>query len=100
MSAPPAIPLDTFGTALQEFANVVGKDWAFTTDNDLDLYRDAYSSVRGAPEKRIASAAVAPSTAKEVQAVVRTPIPTEPSMRSRPAGIWAMVAQLRPIPAA
>jgi (+)-pinoresinol hydroxylase len=71
MKTPLGISPDSFATALQEFANVVGKDWVFTTDEDLDLYRDAFSPVRGTPEERIASAAVAPSATEEVQAVVR-----------------------------
>jgi FAD/FMN-containing dehydrogenase len=71
MRTPPGISVDSFATALQEFANVVGKDWVFTTDEDLDLYRDAFSPLRGTPEERIASAAVAPSATEEVQAVVR-----------------------------
>lgn len=71
MRTPPGISPDTFAAALQGFANVVGKQWVFTTDEDLDLYRDAYSPLRGAPEERIASAAVAPSTVEEVQAIVR-----------------------------
>lgn len=50
---------------------MVGKDWVFTSDEDLDLYRDAYSPLRGTPEERIASAAVAPSAVEEVQAIVR-----------------------------
>jgi (+)-pinoresinol hydroxylase len=71
MRTPPGIPAATFSTALQEFSAVVGKEWVFTSDEDLDLYRDAYSPLRGLPEERTASAAVAPASAEEVQAVVR-----------------------------
>lgn len=71
MRTPPGISPTIFANALQEFAAVVGEEWVFTTDEDLDLYRDAYSPLRGAPEERTASAAVAPSSAEEVQAVVR-----------------------------
>lgn len=71
MRTAPGVSNADFAAAIQEFANVVGKDWVFTSDEDLDLYRDSYSPIRGEPEERIASAAVAPSTAEEVQAVVR-----------------------------
>lgn len=71
MTTPPGISPATFATALTEFANVVGKEWVFTSDEDLDLYRDAYSPLKGTPEDRAASAAVAPSSVEEVQAVVR-----------------------------
>lgn len=67
----PGLSDGDFASALQEFANVVGKDWVFTSDEDLDLYRDSYSPLRGMEDERIASGAVAPSTAEEVQAVVR-----------------------------
>jgi 4-cresol dehydrogenase (hydroxylating) len=71
MRTPPDIPAATFATALQEFASVVGKEWVFTSDEDLDLYRDAYSPLRDLPDERIASAAVAPASTEEVQGVVR-----------------------------
>lgn len=60
-----------FGEALAAFKAVVGAEWVFTSDEDLEPYRDAYSILWGEPEERIASAAVAPFTADEVQAVVR-----------------------------
>ena len=71
MRTAPGVSPSDFAEALQEFAAVVGKDWVFTTDEDLDLYRDAYSPLRGQPDERVASAAVAPLTAEQVQAVVR-----------------------------
>jgi 4-cresol dehydrogenase (hydroxylating) len=60
-----------FADALAKFKTVVGGEWVFTSDEDLEPYRDAYSILWGEPEERIASAAVAPFTAEEVQAVVR-----------------------------
>lgn len=71
MRTPPGISPTVFATALKEFAAVVGQDWVFTSDEDLDLYRDSYSPFRGTPEELIASGAVAPSSVEEVQAVVR-----------------------------
>ena len=49
----------------------MGKEWVFTSDEDLDLYRDAYSPFLNEPEERIASAAVAPSSTEQVQQIVR-----------------------------
>lgn len=71
MKTPSNISPRVFAVALQEFANVVGADWVFTSDADLFPYRDAYSPLRETPEDRSASAAVAPSSLEEVQAVVR-----------------------------
>ena len=50
----------------------VGKEWVFTSDEDVALYRDAYSPFWGEPEERVASAAVAPDTVEEVQKIVKT----------------------------
>jgi (+)-pinoresinol hydroxylase len=72
MRTPPGISPTTFAAALKEFAAAVGSEWVFTSDEDLDLYKDAYSPLRGTPEERTASAAVAPASVEEVQAVVRT----------------------------
>ena len=60
-----------FAAALQEFANAVGKEWVFTKEDELGPYRDAYAATRGQAEDRGASAAVAPRTAEDVQAIVR-----------------------------
>lgn len=67
----PGVSAANFAAAVQKFANVVGQEWVFTSEEDLDLYRDAYSPLRGTPDERVASGAVAPSTAEEVQAIVR-----------------------------
>lgn len=72
MTLPPGVSAKIFAAALKEFEAAVGKEWVFTSDEDVALYRDAYSQVWGEPEERIASAAVAPYTVEEVQAVVRT----------------------------
>ena len=44
----------------------------FTSEEDVALYRDAYSPLWGEPEERLVSAAVAPDTTEQVSAVVRT----------------------------
>jgi (+)-pinoresinol hydroxylase len=71
MRTPPGVSATDFATAVAEFERAVGKDWVFTSDADVDLYRDAYSPYWGEPEEKIASAAVAPASVEEVQAVVR-----------------------------
>jgi len=72
MRTPPGVSAADFAAAVAEFERAVGKDWVFTSDADVDLYRDAYSPYWGEPEEKIASAAVAPSSVEQVQAVVRT----------------------------
>jgi (+)-pinoresinol hydroxylase len=69
---PPGVSQGDFAAAIAEFENTVGRQWVFTSDADLDLYRDAYSPFLNEPEERIASAAVAPATTEEVQQIVRT----------------------------
>jgi 4-cresol dehydrogenase (hydroxylating) len=68
---PPGVSLNDFTSALTEFKRVVGEDWVFTSDEDLDLYRDAYSPFLNEPEERVASGAVAPASTEEVQQIVR-----------------------------
>ena len=43
----------------------------FTSDEDVALYRDAYSPLWSEPEEKVASAAVAPESAEQVQEIVR-----------------------------
>jgi 4-cresol dehydrogenase (hydroxylating) len=71
MATPPGIDERDFNRALDRFRAAVGNEWVFTSDEDLALYRDAYSIYWNEAEERIASAAVAPYTAEEVQQVVR-----------------------------
>jgi 4-cresol dehydrogenase (hydroxylating) len=60
-----------FTAALTAFASIVGNEWLFTTDEDLDLYRDSYSPLWGEADERTASAAVAPDTADQVVDLVK-----------------------------
>jgi FAD/FMN-containing dehydrogenase len=72
MSLPPNVSQAAFDAAVKAWRQSVGPDWVFTEAADVALYRDAYSPFYGEPEERVASAAVAPATLEEVQAVVRT----------------------------
>jgi 4-cresol dehydrogenase (hydroxylating) len=56
---------------LSDFERVVGKSWVFTSEDDLALYRDAYSPLWGETDERLAAAAVAPGSVEEVQEIVR-----------------------------
>ncbi len=68
---PPSVTAEAFASALSEFRAAVGADWVFTTDEDLHLYRDPTSLTWGTAEESVASAAVAPMTVEQVQAIVR-----------------------------
>jgi 4-cresol dehydrogenase (hydroxylating) len=68
---PPGVGRGDFSRVLTAWRDVVGADWVFTAPDDVALYRDAYSPYWDEPEERVASAAVAPGTLEQVQAVVR-----------------------------
>jgi (+)-pinoresinol hydroxylase len=72
MKLPPGVSAADFAAAIKQFEDAVGKEWVFTSDEDVALYRDAYSPFMGEPEERFASAAVAPDGVEQVQKVVRT----------------------------
>ncbi|MDT8398431.1 MAG: FAD-dependent oxidoreductase, partial [Pseudomonadales bacterium] len=71
MATPPGVSQADFAAALGQWQQAVGHEWVFTSDEDVALYRDAYSPFWGEAEDRVASAAVAPITTEEVQAVMR-----------------------------
>jgi (+)-pinoresinol hydroxylase len=71
MRVPPGVSNKDFSDALQRFEEAVGKEWVFTSDEDVALYRDAYSPFWGEPDELVASAAVAPDGVEQVQKVVR-----------------------------
>src|SRR6185312_17035340 len=63
MKLPPNVSKADFTAALKEFASIVGDQWVFTADEDLELYRDSYSILWDEADERTASAAVAPDNA-------------------------------------
>jgi 4-cresol dehydrogenase (hydroxylating) len=71
MKLPPGINRGDFAEAIKQFDEAVGKQWVFTSDEDVALYRDAYSPFLGEPDEIVASAAVAPDGVEHVQSVVR-----------------------------
>src|SRR5271170_2917853 len=71
MKVPPGVSASDFAAAIKQFEEAVGKEWVFTSDADVALYRDAYSPLMGQPSELVASAAVAPDGVEQVQAVVK-----------------------------
>lgn len=67
----PGVSEGTFAAALKAFADVVGGDWVFTSEADLELYRDSYSILWGEADEPTAAAAVAPDNAEQVAELVR-----------------------------
>jgi 4-cresol dehydrogenase (hydroxylating) len=71
MTVPPGMTERDFERALERFAAVVGREWVFSSDADVALYRDAYSPLWSEEQEKVASAAVAPDSAEQVQEIVR-----------------------------
>ena len=66
---PPGVGQARFDQALAAFARVVGPEWVLATDEDRETYLDVYSPGRDA--SHAASAAVAPASVEQVQAVLK-----------------------------
>lgn len=69
------LPIDVskkeFDASIKEFKSAIGEEWVFTNEDDVGLYRDAYSSHWDEPDEPIPSIALAPASVEEVQAVVK-----------------------------
>lgn len=68
---PPNVSAEDFASAVREFADAVGAEWVFTSDEDLEPYRDPYSLMRGTELESLAAGAVAPANTEQVQQIVR-----------------------------
>lgn len=68
---PVGVSAADFASAIAEFKTAIGPDWVFTSDDDVALYRDAYSPAWDEPGELRASAALAPANVEQVQAVMR-----------------------------
>lgn len=68
---PPGISERQFRNALSRFEEIAGSEWVYQSDEDVALYRDAYSPLWGEAEERHAAAAVAPASVEQVQDIVR-----------------------------
>jgi hypothetical protein len=71
MRVPPGVSAADFAEAIRQFEEAIGKEWVFTSNEDVALYRDAYSPLMGEPDEMLASAAIAPDGVEQVQKVVR-----------------------------
>ncbi|MBI4266438.1 MAG: FAD-binding oxidoreductase [Acidobacteria bacterium] len=71
MAVPPGVSEREWADALKQFQQALGSGGVFTSDEDVALYRDFYSPLWGEAEERVASAALAPDTADQVQQIVR-----------------------------
>lgn len=92
---PTGLSANAFDSALQAFRSVVGDNWVFNSDQDRDTYLDHFGRDQ---ESHIASAAVAPETAEEVQAIVRLAnehkIPLWPISRGKNFGYGSAAPRL------
>lgn len=68
---PQGVSSADFSAAISKFQAAIGAQWVYTSDEDVALYRDAYSPERDTPTERLTSAAVAPDTVEQVQQIVR-----------------------------
>jgi 4-cresol dehydrogenase (hydroxylating) len=68
---PPGVSGGQFASAIREFEATLGRDWVFTTEEDLHPYRDHFSYIKDQPNELIPSAAVGPDTVEQVQGIVR-----------------------------
>ena len=71
MRLPPGVSGKDFSDAIKQFQDAIGGEWVFTSDEDVDLYRDSYSPFWHEDEEPIPSAAVAPDGVEQVQAIVK-----------------------------
>jgi 4-cresol dehydrogenase (hydroxylating) len=71
MRLPPGVSGKDFADALRQFQEAVGKEWVFSSDEDTDLYRDAYSPFWHEAEEPIPSAAVAPDGVEQIQQILK-----------------------------
>jgi len=92
---PPHLNSSAFARALGAFAGVVGSQWVLSSEEDRGTYIDPYALGDGL--NHATSAAVAPASAEEVQAIVRLAnehrIPLWPTARGKNLGYgWAAPA--------
>lgn len=72
MTLPRGVAARDSENAPREWERAVGKEWVFTSEADLDPYRDSYSPFWHEPEDPIPSAALAPDSVEQVQQIIRT----------------------------
>lgn len=71
MRLPPEVKQNDFETAVSRWQKLIGDEWVFTSDEDVDLHRDAYTPFRHESGEIIPAAAMAPDSVEQVQAIMR-----------------------------
>jgi FAD/FMN-containing dehydrogenase len=71
MPLPPGLSKKDFADALRQFEQAAGKEWVFSSEEDVNLYRDSYSPFWHESEEPIPSAGVAPDTVEQVQKILK-----------------------------
>jgi 4-cresol dehydrogenase (hydroxylating) len=71
ISVPPGVSEADFADAVRQWTDAIGAEWVFTAPEDVVLYRDGYSPSWDEDDERVASAALAPDTVEQVQAIMR-----------------------------
>jgi (+)-pinoresinol hydroxylase len=72
MPSPRGVSARDWNAALEQFRGAVGAEWVLTSDEDVAMYKDAYSPFMGEPAEISVSAAVCPTTTEQVQQIMRT----------------------------
>ena len=95
MRLPPGVSGKDFADAISDFRWRSAR-MGFTSDEDVDLYRDACAPFWHEAEEPIPSAAVAPDGVEQVQAIVKIANQYKiPLGRFQPARIWDTEDQRR-----
>lgn len=68
---PPGVTARQFDDAVARLQSVVGSEWVFTTEQDANLYRDAYTPFFGEEEEYVPSGGIGPSSVEQVQEIVK-----------------------------
>jgi (+)-pinoresinol hydroxylase len=71
MRVPAGVSPGDFAAAIKQFEAAIGQEWVFTSDEDVNTYRDSYSPFWHETEEPVPSAAIAPGEVEQVQAVVK-----------------------------
>jgi len=71
MKLPPDVSAANFSAAVKRFQSVVGPEWVFVSEEDVNLYRDAYTPFRNEPDEYIPSGGIGPNSVEQVQEIVR-----------------------------
>lgn len=71
MILPIGVSKSAFQSAVGKFQKAIGKEWVFTKEADLSLYRDAYSPQWDDEDEPVPSLALAPKSTAEVQVIVK-----------------------------